>query len=66
MALIDLAVRVLAVVALAILLLTAYLYVTQRSQLYFPWPDPLADPPASVEAIEFLLSHIHISEPTRH
>jgi fermentation-respiration switch protein FrsA (DUF1100 family) len=42
------------VVALALLLLTAYLYVTQRSQLYFPWPDPVGEPPEGVDAIELV------------
>ena len=50
--LIELALKALAVVALAMLLLTAYLYVTQRSQLYFPWPHAAAAPPPGVEGIE--------------
>jgi fermentation-respiration switch protein FrsA (DUF1100 family) len=50
--LLELALKIAAVVALVILLLTAYLYVTQRSQLYFPWPDPPPSPPPGVEAIE--------------
>lgn len=41
-------------VALALLALTAYLYVTQRGQLYFPWPDPVGAVPAGVEAIELV------------
>lgn len=52
MALLDLAWKAASVVALAILLLTAFLYLTQRSQLYFPWPEPVPDPPAGVEPIE--------------
>jgi fermentation-respiration switch protein FrsA (DUF1100 family) len=52
MALLDLAWKVVAVAALAILLLTAFLYLTQRSQLYFPWPEPVPDPPDGVEPIE--------------
>jgi uncharacterized protein len=52
MVVLELALKAVALVALAILLLTAYLYVTQRSQLYFPWPDAVADPPPGVEAIE--------------
>ena len=52
MVLVDLAVKAFVVVALAILLLTAYLYFTQRSQLYFPWPEAPPAPPPSVEAIE--------------
>lgn len=50
--LLELALKALAVVALAILALTAYLYLTQRSQLYFPWPDVAAAPPPGVEGIE--------------
>src|SRR5918992_3395969 len=52
MVLVDLAVKAFVVVALAILLLTAYLYFTQRSQLYFPWPEAPPAPPPGVEAIE--------------
>ena len=52
MVLVELAVKALVVAALAILLLTVYLYVTQRSQLYFPWPGPASAPPPGVEAIE--------------
>lgn len=54
MMLLDFAVRALVVVVIAILLLTAYLYVTQRSQVYFPWPDPAVDPPPGVEPVELL------------
>ena len=50
--LLDVALRALLVIALGILLLTAYLYVTQRSQLYFPWPEPAVAPPPGVEAVE--------------
>jgi fermentation-respiration switch protein FrsA (DUF1100 family) len=50
--LLELALKIAGAVALVILLLTAYLYVTQRSQLYFPWPDPPPSPPPGVEAIE--------------
>ena len=50
--LLELVFKALAVVALAILLVTAYLYFTQRSQLYFPWSDAAVDPPPGVEAIE--------------
>jgi fermentation-respiration switch protein FrsA (DUF1100 family) len=52
MILLDLALKVAGLIALAILLLTAYLYVTQRSQLYFPWPEAPATTPQGVEAIE--------------
>ncbi len=48
----ELAFKALAVVALAILLLTAYLYFTQRSQLYYPWSGAVVDPPPGVESIE--------------
>lgn len=44
----ELVLKAVLVVAVAIVLLTAYLYVTQRSQLYFPWPDPAAVPPTGV------------------
>jgi pimeloyl-ACP methyl ester carboxylesterase len=50
----EFAVKAIAVVALALLALTAYLYVTQRGQLYFPWPDPVGEAPAGVEAIELV------------
>jgi uncharacterized protein len=49
---VEVALKALAVVAIAILALTAYLFLTQRGQLYFPWPDPPGDPPAGVEALE--------------
>jgi uncharacterized protein len=48
----ELVLKAVVVVAMAILLLTAYLYFTQRGQLYFPWPDAAADPPPGVEAVE--------------
>src|SRR5688572_1944194 len=50
--LVELVVKAVVVVAGAILLLTAYLYFTQRSQLYFPWPDPAAAAPLGVEPVE--------------
>ena len=52
MVLIELTIKAAVVVVLAILLLTAYFYFTQRSQLYFPWHGALPPPPAGVEAIE--------------
>jgi fermentation-respiration switch protein FrsA (DUF1100 family) len=52
MTLIDLLVRVAVVAVLAVTVLTAFLYVTQRSQLYFPWPEPIGSPPPGVEAID--------------
>ena len=52
--LLELALKALAVVALAILLLTAYLYFTQRNHLYFPWPDAAAAPPPGVQDMELL------------
>ncbi len=48
----ELVLKAVVVVAMAILLLTAYVYFTQRSQLYFPWPDAAAAPPPGVEAIQ--------------
>jgi uncharacterized protein len=50
--LIDLALRAVAVIALVLLLLTAYLYVTQRGQLYFPWSGAPAAPPPGVEVLD--------------
>ena len=50
--LVELVVKAVVVVAGAILLLTAYLYFTQRSQLYFPWPDPAAAPPPGIDSVE--------------
>jgi uncharacterized protein len=52
MMVLELALKAVAVVALALLLLSAYLYATQRSQLYFPWREAMPDPPPGVEAIE--------------
>lgn len=52
MVLIDLALKAIVVVVIAILLLTAYLYVTQRSQLYFPWPEAIREVPPRVEPME--------------
>jgi fermentation-respiration switch protein FrsA (DUF1100 family) len=52
MVLLELALKAAVVLVLAILLLTAYLYVTQRSQLYFPWPGPPPAAPPGIEAIE--------------
>jgi fermentation-respiration switch protein FrsA (DUF1100 family) len=49
---IEVVVRAGAVVALVVLALTAYLYVTQRSQLYFPWRDAVGEAPPGVEAID--------------
>jgi uncharacterized protein len=52
MVLFDFAIKAAVVVIGAILLLTAYLYVTQRSQLYFPWPEPVTEVPPGVEPVE--------------
>ena len=52
MTLIDLALRAIGVVLLVVLLLTLFLYVTQRSQLYFPQGGPLTDAPPGVEPVE--------------
>ena len=50
--LVDLVVRGALVVALALLILTAFVYVTQRGSLYFPWTGAVEPPPPGVEAIE--------------
>ena len=50
--LVDLLVRGALVVALALLILTAFMYVTQRGSLYFPWTGPVEPPPSGVEAVE--------------
>jgi uncharacterized protein len=48
----EVALRVIGVIVVVWLVLSAYMYVTQRSGLYHPWPEPAADPPPGVEAIE--------------
>jgi uncharacterized protein len=50
--LLDFVLKAVVVVVGAILILTAYLYVTQRSQLYFPWPDAMTEVPPGVEPVE--------------
>ena len=50
--LLELALKGVAVVVLGLLVLTAIMYVTQRSSLYFPWPDAADAPPPGVEAME--------------
>ncbi len=50
--LLDLALKAVAVVALGLLILTAFMYVTQRSSLYFPSPAPADERPPGVEPIE--------------
>jgi fermentation-respiration switch protein FrsA (DUF1100 family) len=50
--LLDLALKGVAVVVLGLLILTAIMYVTQRSLLYFPWSDAADEPPPGIEAIE--------------
>lgn len=50
--LVDLLVRGVLVVALALLILTAFMYVTQRGSLYFPWTGAVEAPPPGVVAIE--------------
>lgn len=52
--LIELALKAAAVVALGLLLLTAFMYVTQRGSLYYPWTGAVADPPPGIEPIELL------------
>ena len=50
--LLDLALKGIAVVVLGLLILTAFMYVTQRGSLYFPWPDPADAPPPGVESLQ--------------
>ena len=50
--LLEVALKAIGVIAAGLLLLTAYMYVTQRGSLYFPWPDPVGAPPPGVEPIE--------------
>ena len=50
--LLELALRVIAVVVGVLVILTAYLYLTQRSSLYFPWSGAVDPPPPGVEAME--------------
>ncbi len=50
--LLDVALKAVAVVALGLLILTALMYVTQRSSLYFPSTAPAGEPPPGVEPIE--------------
>lgn len=50
----ELALKAAAVVAVGLLLLTAFMYVTQRGSLYYPWTGAVADPPPGVEPIELV------------
>jgi uncharacterized protein len=50
--LIEIAVKAVAVIVIALLMFTAIMYANQRGSLYFPWPDPAVEPPPGVEAIE--------------
>jgi fermentation-respiration switch protein FrsA (DUF1100 family) len=50
--LLELALKAVGVVAAGLLILTAYMYITQRGSLYFPWPDPAGAPPPGVEPVE--------------
>jgi uncharacterized protein len=50
--LLDWALRILIVVIVVLVVLTAFMYVTQRSSMYFPWPEPVNRPPPGVEALE--------------
>jgi fermentation-respiration switch protein FrsA (DUF1100 family) len=52
--LVELALKGVTVVVLALLMLTAFMYVTQRGSLYFPWRDAVDAPPPGVEAIEIV------------
>jgi uncharacterized protein len=49
---VDLLVRVALVAVLAVVILTAFMYVTQRGSLYFPWTGSVEPPPPGVESIE--------------
>ena len=50
--LLDFALKGVAVVVVGLLILTAFMYVTQRSYLYFPWPDAADPPPPGVDALK--------------
>jgi fermentation-respiration switch protein FrsA (DUF1100 family) len=49
---IEIALKGVAVVVVALLIFTAIMVINQRGSLYFPWPDPPGEPPPGVEAIE--------------
>src|ERR687891_1525953 len=48
----DLLVRGVLVVVVALLTVTAFMYFTQRGSLYFPWTSQIEPPPPGVETIE--------------
>src|SRR5918996_2314682 len=48
----DLLVRGVLVVVVALLIVTAFMYFTQRGSLYFPWTGQIEPPPPGVETIE--------------
>ena len=50
----ELLIKAISVVAVAMLLVTAIMYVTQRGSMYFPWPDAAGEAPSGVEAIELM------------
>ena len=50
----DLLARGALVVVVVLLILTAFMYVTQRGSLYFPWTGPIEPPPPGVESIELV------------
>jgi fermentation-respiration switch protein FrsA (DUF1100 family) len=50
--LLELLVRGVVVVVVALLIVTAFMYFTQRGSMYFPWTGPIEPPPPGVEAIE--------------
>lgn len=52
--LLELALKAAAVVVLGVLILTAIMYVTQRSSLYYPWPTAPVEPPPGVEPMELV------------
>jgi uncharacterized protein len=50
--LLDVALKGAMVVVLGLLILTAFVYVTQRSSLYHPWPSAPGAPPPGVDPME--------------
>jgi fermentation-respiration switch protein FrsA (DUF1100 family) len=55
--LLDFALKGLVVVLLALLILTAFMFATQRSSQYFPWAYAAVEPPQGVEALELETEH---------
>jgi fermentation-respiration switch protein FrsA (DUF1100 family) len=48
----EVALKAIGAVAAGLLILTAYMYITQRGSLYFPWPDPAGAPLPGVVPVE--------------